>query len=243
MNFIHRNSVGKEFKLQMLAMEADYDIFPMSYTETETVPVEWLEDPADSSELTLFDILIGMWIPGIICVFGIIGNVLCLWVLSRDVNRSTTFTSLKALAVSDLILLVGALLQQIVPLFCEMFARLNPFCLSHAAYLRVYSWPVVCIAQMASIWLTVVISAERFVAICEPLRIAKTGKRRRIRILIGVISVCSILYNVPRFFEFVPVEETRENITRVVLGENEIRQNDMYRSVSLTIIIQRIRIC
>jgi len=47
-------------------------------------------------------------------------------------------------------------------------------------YLQVYAWPVVCTAQTATIWLTVLISSERYVAICAPLRAGRVGVKQQI---------------------------------------------------------------
>lgn len=203
----------------------DYDNFE---TQTSEQTVEVLSEVV---ELNLFDVLMGVWIPGLISVFGIIGNVLSLWVLSRDPEGSITFTSLKALAVSDLLLLVCALLQQIVPMFCEIDQQTDHFCLWWAGYLRVYAWPVICMAQMASIWMTVLISAERFVAICAPLRAPRPGSKNKIKRIIVLIAACSVVFNVPRFFEFVPTVEPvpNQNLSRIVLGETKIRHDAVYR--------------
>lgn len=203
----------------------DFDTY-----ETQT-PEETAEVLSESVELNLFDVLMGVWIPGLISVFGIIGNVLSLWVLSRDPEGSITFTSLKALAVSDLLLLVCALLQQIVPMFCEIDQRTDHFCLCWAGYLRVYTWPVVLIAQMASIWMTVLISAERFIAICAPLRAPRPGQKNKIKRIILLIAACSVVFNVPRFFEFVPKEEPVPslNVTRIILSDTRIRHDAVYR--------------
>jgi len=95
-------------------------------------------------ELDLFDTIIGLWVPGLLGVFGIVGNALSLWVLSRDRgkvlqsrdrSKSATMTSLKALAASDLILLTGALGQQVVPLTCDLAHSTDQFC-ARQGYLR-----------------------------------------------------------------------------------------------------------
>lgn len=92
----------------------------------------------EDMQLTVFDIVVGLWLPGLLSVFGIVGNVLSLWVLSRDRLQSAALTSLKALAVSDVVLLVGALCQQILPLSCVFFGHLSLswFCL-HKGYAQV----------------------------------------------------------------------------------------------------------
>ena len=163
---------------------------------------------------------------------GFFGNLLSLIVLSRDRSSSTTFYSLKALACADMLLLAGAMLQQVIPLYCYYSQQTDPFCLNQG-YIRVYTWPIVCAAQMISIWLTVLISAERFVAICFPLQAVRTCTVRKVRVCISVIVLVSILYNIPKFFEFVPTEETiffREvNVTGVVMNGTSMRLNPLYR--------------
>ena len=80
--------------------------------------------------------------------------------LSRDPAGTATLTSLKALALSDLVLLVGALCQQIVPMLCDFAAAGASAVCVRRGYLQVYAWPVVCIAQMSSVWFAVLISTD-----------------------------------------------------------------------------------
>jgi len=185
-------------------------------------------------ELDLFDTIIGLWIPGLLCAFGIVGNALSLWVLSRDRSKSASMTSLKALAASDFILLTGALGQQVIPLTCDWAHSTDEFC-ARQGYLQVYAWPVICTAQTSTIWLTVLISAERYVAICAPLSAARVGIRK-VRLAIVVIGVLSIIFNVPRFFEYQPQTAVVRvggldgvDVLRVELRDTELRLNSIYR--------------
>ena len=89
------------------------------------------------------DAVVGLWLPGLLAAFGVVGNALSLWVLSRDPAGTATLTSLKALALSDLVLLVGALCQQIVPMLCDFAAAGDTAACLRRGYLQVYAWPVV----------------------------------------------------------------------------------------------------
>jgi len=183
-------------------------------------------------ELDMFDTIIGLWVPGLLGVFGIVGNALSLWVLSRDRGRSATMTSLKALAASDLVLLTGALGQQVVPLTCDLAHSTDEFC-ARQGYLQVYAWPVVCTAQTATIWLTVLISTERYVAICAPLRAGGRVGVGKVRLAIVVIALTSVVFNVPRFFEYRPqtavVRVGDVDVLRVELRDTDLRQDSVYR--------------
>lgn len=183
-----------------------------------------------AAELDLFDTIIGLWVPGLLAAFGIVGNALSLWVLSRDRSKSASMTSLKALAASDFILLTGALGQQVVPLTCDWTHSTSEFC-ARQGYLQVYAWPIVCTAQTATIWLTVLISTERYVAICAPLRAGRVGIGK-VRLAIVVIGLLSVVFNVPRFFEYRPqTVGGADGVTmlRVELRDTELRLNSVYR--------------
>jgi len=75
-------------------------------------------------------------------------------------QQIATLMSLKALALSDLVLLVGALCQQIVPMLCDFASAGDSAVCLRRGYLQVYAWPVVCIAQMSSVWFAVLISTD-----------------------------------------------------------------------------------
>ena len=184
---------------------------------------------AGTFEQATFDLIMGMWLPGAICLLGLFGNALSLLVLARDKTGAVTFISLRALAASDLLLLGGALCQQVVPLMCATSSNQDAFC-RNQGYIRVYTWPIICIAQMCSIWMTVLISSERYVAICYPLRASHVCSAGRIRKMVVVIYLVSALFNIPKFFEFRPVTELSEaNVTFVVVGSTALRQNLLYR--------------
>ncbi len=71
-----------------------------------------VSDEANSGD-DLFNSVVGVWLPGILCITGFLGNMLSLLVLSLDRTNDPTFYSLRALALSDVILLIGAFFQQV----------------------------------------------------------------------------------------------------------------------------------
>ena len=175
-----------------------------------------------------FDLIVGIWLPGLLCILGSLGNGISLYVLSRYKGHNVTFYSLRALASSDIVLLVSALVQQVIPMVCVHQESNCTFCLS-MGYIRVYAWPVVCMAQMCSIWLTILISTERYQAICQPLHSKSTRTISLIRRAVLCISVISVLFNVPKFFEFYPEAVTTNNVTMITVGATRLRSNLIYR--------------
>lgn len=165
---------------------------------------------------------------GIICVMGIAGNVLSLIVFSFD--RSATFLSMKVLASSDMAFLFCAVVNQVIPMYCYQTGDCSAFCRAQG-YLQTYTWPAVCIAQMITVWVTVLISLERFIAICMPLRAISLCTLPKIRIAIIAIVLSSVLFNLPKFFEFRTKVATMEgsNLTHVVVdGDTLLRRSTLY---------------
>ncbi len=179
-----------------------------------------------------FNLILGVWVPGGLCLLGISGNLLSLLVLSLDRSQCPTFYSLRALATSDVILLLSAFIQQVVPMYYELMGceEYLSFCRIQG-YLRIYAWPVICIAQMASIWLTVLISAERYLAVVHPFMSVQIRSISKVRLAIMSIAIIAILYNIPRFFEFWPKQIFKEewNMTMIEVADGPIRTNLLYR--------------
>ena len=117
-----------------------------------------------------------------------------------------------------------------VPFYCMHSGITNAFCVNQG-YFRVYAWPVVCIAQMASMWLVVLISSERYVAIIHPLKAVRMRNVPRVQRAILVVFAGAILFNIPKFFEFKPEKEFHKglNITFVVVNDTQLRVNTVYR--------------
>lgn len=91
------------------------------------------------------------------------------------------------------------------------------------------------IAQTASVYLTLCVSMERYVAVCLPLRaraICTFGRARSYVLLIGLLAFC---YNIPRFWEVTwqnGYNPEVGNISSVVM--TDLRQNPNYISIYIT---------
>lgn len=209
-----------------------------SLGSTHIMVMEKEEEPPAESADTLskeFDIIMGVWLPGLLCVAGIIGNILALAVLSQDRARCTSFYTLRALASSDVILLVCAMLQQVIPMFCivttDKQEDASAFC-RHQGYIRVYAWPVICMAQMSSVFFTMLISTERFIAICFPLHASRICTIKKVRFAVISILAGSVLFNIPKFFEFQPEREwvgPNKSVSITLVGGTDLRLDFLYR--------------
>lgn len=115
-----------------------------------------------------------LWLGGIflniIGFIGIFGNILSMVILSRPQMRSSINYLLIGLARCDTVLIVTAMLlfgfRAIYPYTGFTFWYYN------YVYPRlvILIYPIATSAQTASIYLTLMVSLERYVAVCHPLR-------------------------------------------------------------------------
>jgi len=145
------------------------------------------------SSTDTFNDVVGVWMTGAVSLVGLAGNVLSFVVLQRAFGQSPMFYVLRVLSISDSAFLMCVLATHTV-------VNLPP--VLHLSAVRsgiqYVVWPVLMTTQMTTVWLTVLVSAERFVAICYPLRAAYMCTVTSVRRAVSVIAVVSVLFNVPR---------------------------------------------
>ncbi|KAK2147331.1 hypothetical protein NP493_3477g00004, partial [Ridgeia piscesae] len=86
------------------------------------------------------------------------------------------------------------------------------------------------IAQTSAVWLVVILTADRYIAICRPLHACQYSTRSRARRAVVLVWLMSVLYNLPRFFErnIVVVTDPVSNVTSVRVCKSALRQNVAY---------------
>ena len=178
------------------------------------------------------------WMDGVatnvVIVLGLIGNVMTSLVLSRRDMQSATGSGgsgstnayLRALAAWDSMVLVSSLLLIGLPAVPQFaFYRSHVF-----AYVHSYFYPLALIAQTATIWLTVAFTLERYVAVCLPLKSTRNSGATRARVVITLVSSASLVYNLPRWFDFRPVHVTSTD-TNTTLLTVEYCQGALYTQI------------
>ena len=158
---------------------------------------------------------------GIICLFGLLGNSLSFIVLQWEKkNRVATFL-LQSLALADNLFLLTTGFAQIFLAVC-LYYGLDAY-RSALPYIRVLLWPLVHITQFGTIWMTVLIAANRYIAICRPFQTHKLCTMTKVRIQVISLIIFSVLYNLTHFFEY--------NLTHDLNAETEMKQNSVYNVV------------
>lgn len=141
----------------------------------------------------------------IVCIFGIVGNILNLAVLTRkqlqismDRLEKSSHLGLVALAVSDLLFCLCAVPYAFLDRKKYVFYSSEPL---FFMYYKIGSTAVLNTFLECSTWLTVVMATARYLAICRPLHARSLIDLTATRISIVTVFFLSILVNLPWFWQ------------------------------------------
>ncbi|ELT99149.1 hypothetical protein CAPTEDRAFT_215484 [Capitella teleta] len=146
---------------------------------------------SDASKLAQNKI-IGLYVMGSLCVFGIVGNVLSLLGLHHDKERREASFLLQCLAVIDGLYLFTAFFRY--PLKHLVDAPTYE-------YIQLGAFPMLKSFQTICIWTMVLVTIDRYIHVCFPLRAQILLTKRSKRLWVITILVASFIYNLPRFFD------------------------------------------
>ena len=162
----------------------------MSYTTDVPKP------KIEGAHLAIFRFVCEVALSLPIATFGICGNILVFVVLCRQKQRLTTDVLLQALAVADTLVLVSSiLLGSMRRVGWDAFDSIY-----HYIFLPLY--PCLYFFRLVDTWLTVMMTIDRYIAVCHPLRAQHLCTLRRTYISIAVIIFVTLVISLPRFFEF-----------------------------------------
>uniref|UniRef100_A0A1I7ZGP5 G_PROTEIN_RECEP_F1_2 domain-containing protein n=1 Tax=Steinernema glaseri TaxID=37863 RepID=A0A1I7ZGP5_9BILA len=154
----------------------------------------------DQSQLLFSLSLMCTFVMVIMCMAGVIGNSLSLFIFTRPSFRKRSINVLlAALSASDLFLCLLAIpvfsisqLQALVPSLSKMVA----------ANVLLFAYPVTLMLQSMSVWMLVTITIDRYLAVCHPFTVRIYCTTTRALITIGLIVLFSVGYNFVRFWEW-----------------------------------------
>jgi hypothetical protein len=144
---------------------------------------------ADAHGTPMFEVVLELYVMSVLCVSGLFGNVICVVVLRRDKQRRETTFLLQALAIADGLYIICAILRY--PLKHVVRDRAD------WVMLQPYVFPLLKTCQTLCIWMMVLVTVDRFLFVCHPLR--SPLKHRGAGVI--VVTIVAVLYNLPRFFD------------------------------------------
>ncbi|KAI6213283.1 FMRFamide receptor [Aphelenchoides besseyi] len=133
-----------------------------------------------------------------IVVIGILGNLLSLALFLR--HSSSVNVLLSALSICDAGLLLCSIPVFILPNLAIWKSQAN--LLNFLSYTLKFAYPLNLMLQTASIYVMVLITMERWTAVCRPLQVRIWCTARSSRLALLVVVFWAIIYNCPRFFEY-----------------------------------------
>lgn len=188
--------------------------------------------PDLGSEYKLFEFWSNGILLNVVGVLGILGNILSMIILSRPQMRSSINYLLIGLARCDTVLILTSILLFGVPAIYPFTGYLRYYYLRLLPEISRVVYPLAMSAQTASVYLTLTVTLERYVAVCHPLRARALCTYGRARIYVIVIIIFSICYNIPRFFE-VQLKQHDDSEFGIVfcISASDMRQDDIYINI------------
>ena len=187
-----------------------------------------LEANANTPGCNLFSFIVYTFFCGTLCVLGVIGNIATFAVFQMDNLKTSTTFLFQGLALTDTVLLVMCFpVYCIQPAFDYMGGRQDAFQDAHA-YILVYLLPIALLAQTATIWVTVVVGINRYIAVCLPYQASRLCSVAKARQYLAAVLICSLIYCIPRFLQAKVVDEWSVEYNRTIhmakltdIGENK----------------------
>lgn len=146
----------------------------------------------------LYNFVMYALVVGFICVFGFVGNLVAFIVFCRDKIKTSTSFLFQGLSVIDTLLLTVVFPLYSVTTFVEYVELYD----ENATFgVKKHLLPIAYIFQTATIWTTVLVGFNRYIAVCHPFKAARLCTVTQAKKQLTVVLLFSVLYNVPRFAE------------------------------------------
>ena len=184
-----------------------------------------------SDNCAFFDFVVNSVIGGLLVILGTAGNALSFIVLWYDNGKTATVFLLRCLSIADTLVLLAAVPLYVLPYVYPYTGLMQSY---YEAYLNLVHllWPAYLIPYTGTIMLTVLVSANRYICVCRPFSSSKQSSRKSAHKHVIYIALFSVLYNIPRFFEYHKVEVCDGvNKTKTVFDLSDFGNNKMYRII------------
>ena len=149
----------------------------------------------------LFFFLVYGPIYGIVCGLGLVGNSLSFAVLHKYTKHNVATYLLKALAIVDNVFLATAAFIQMYPAMMMYLGRTDQLTPIYT-YFQTFAWPLAHMVQIGTVWMMVLVAANRYIAVCRPLHAATLCTKRSVQRQIAVMVAAIVVYSTPRFAEY-----------------------------------------
>ena len=158
------------------------------------------EPSANLNRCDLYYLIVRIILGGCIAVLGLMGNGLTIMVMRGDRKKSATVLALFYLAIVDLLVLMEyGLMTVSVPLL--QLQGMDLLALKLQMYYIAYLMPIGQICNLISVFLTVIVTWQRYISVCIPHKAKSYGSIGVVNIQVSCALVSSLLFHLPMFFE------------------------------------------
>lgn len=154
----------------------------------------------------------------IVALIGITGNVLTVYVFTRRFMKNSINLLLTGLAVVDIVLIITGF-TIFSPRAVFTYYSTQPSSLAWL-YIILTIYPIALMSRTASVWIMVLITLERYVAVCWPLQARYLCNKHRTNIALVCVIMFSVCYNLVRYWELTLDEEEIE--LKFLLKQNSL---------------------
>ena len=178
----------------------------------------------------IYDFILEAVLMGILCIFGFIGNILSMVCLWKDKSKTATPTLLISLGVADNLFLLTVFILRVMTSVMEYFRWAGPLPL--IPYMGKYIFPCALIAETGTIYLTLLVTLNRYVSVCLPYEASSLCSVHHARRHVILVWLFSCIYNIPRFFEFdITMRTDSQNRTFKVHELSDLSNHRIYQIV------------
>ena len=179
----------------------------------------------DYSSCLLFDFYtLGLTL-SLTSLLGTLGNSLSILTFWPTRNENSTSLLLLTLAMVD----IGVLITHTVMISPGAFCKYLGSCMTYMNFtfhwMTAYFWPFGSSFHLASTWLVVLVTFNRFIGVCHPHKFKSWMSVKMMKIQIIIIGAGSFVYNLPRFFDDwvkLSPDGTHFDIYLTKLGSSEV---------------------
>ncbi|KAG0710790.1 FMRFamide receptor [Chionoecetes opilio] len=229
MSYNDTDLLGGSGDSPILALEDDYTM-----TANETYQERVNEMCLDTYNTTLPTprlmrfVIYGLLLT-VVGLLGLAGNFISILVLSRPKMQSSINCCLIGLTTFDMIVSTTSILMFGLPEICEYTQTMVWYTQGIYQLVTPIVFPLALIAQTGSVYLTVTVTIERYIAVCRPLRARVLCTYGRAKIYVMSVAFFSVVYNLPRFWE-VSTQECiiEEDETMRIVIPTKLRLNSFY---------------
>ena len=154
-----------------------------------------------SVECLLYEFVISALIIGLLCIFGLIGNILAFITFGTTGQHNASTALFRALAVADSLMLLFASLLYVPEAFADYMELRTPCFASINVHLMRYIYPVSLTAQSITVWISVLLAINRYIAVCKPLMALSLCTVSNARKQLCAVVIFCIVVMSSRFFE------------------------------------------